>query len=343
MSDEERKPMSLEDAASLLATPPQEDGSEATEAETAEAENAEDTLEATDTEEAQEDASDADEDAEAEEAEDEDADSDGEEIASEDEDGDEDADQEEPAETLYTVKVDGEEMQVSLNDLQRSYSGQAHIQRQMQRAAEARKQAEAQFGALQQQRAALDQLGTELQSVGMTPPQAPDPSTFDQDPVGYMDAKMRYDRDKADYDQRVEKYRQQVQQQNEAMTQAHAAYVADQAEQLKVLIPEFADTESDIQRKITGAAKELYGFTDDELAAVVDHRLVLVLNDARQWRELQATKKTVVKEATKKAKPPLKAKGKRRVDPKREARKRNRANLKKSGSIDDAVSLIYDG
>ncbi len=51
-----------------------------------------------------------------------------------------DADEAEPAERFYTVKVDGREQQVPLNELLRGYSGQAYIQRGMQEVADARQQ-----------------------------------------------------------------------------------------------------------------------------------------------------------------------------------------------------------
>jgi hypothetical protein len=46
-----------------------------------------------------------------------------------------------------------------------------------------------------------------------------------------------------------------------------------------------------------------YGFTDEELAAVNDPRYVRVLHDAKQWRELQKSKQTIVKKKVETAKP----------------------------------------
>ena len=66
------------------------------------------------------------------------------------EDGDEPSDEyddqedqeatEEPAQQLYTVKVDGKTKQVTLDELTRGYSGQAYIQQGMEQLASAKKQ-----------------------------------------------------------------------------------------------------------------------------------------------------------------------------------------------------------
>ena len=60
------------------------------------------------------------------------------------EEGDEEDEAEEAedagqTEELYTVKVDGSEQEVTLEDLKRSYSGQAYIQKGMQETADSQK------------------------------------------------------------------------------------------------------------------------------------------------------------------------------------------------------------
>jgi hypothetical protein len=57
----------------------------------------------------------------------------------EDEEDTEEEYEEDSAPELYTVKVDGKEEQVSLEDLKRGYSGQKYVQKGMQEVAQIRK------------------------------------------------------------------------------------------------------------------------------------------------------------------------------------------------------------
>lgn len=70
---------------------------------------------------------------------------------------------------------------------------------------------------------------------------------------------------------------QQRQQSARQLQQSHAA--------LQQAIPDWNDQ---LASKINTFGQTTYGFTPDELGQVADHRMVTVLNDARQWREHQA-------------------------------------------------------
>lgn len=85
---------------------------------------------------------------------------------------------------------------------------------------------------------------------------------------------------------------QSVQQQQQQMTaQERAQSLRQAAQKLKEAIPEFS---ADLAKKISDATVKNYGFAPDELANITDPRLVQILNDARQWRDLQATKPKAV-------------------------------------------------
>ena len=98
-----------------------------------------------------------------------------------DDEGDEDyeddvddvEDDQEPEETLYTVKVDGAEEKVTLEDLKRGYSGQKYVQQGMQKAAEARKEAEDVYTALMQERQNLANVINQVQQGALNPPKEP--------------------------------------------------------------------------------------------------------------------------------------------------------------------------
>jgi len=251
---------------------------------------------------------------------------------------------EDSAPELYTVKVDGKEEQVSLEDLKRGYSGQKYVQKGMQEAAELRKQTEAVYADLLNQRQQFQQLTEMLQTEGLPQePVMPSKEMFDADPIGFMEAKISYDEQKAAYDQKVGQLSQAMQQQQQATQAAQAAYLQREMETLKQVVPEFADPEkaTSVRDRLVNKGNEIYGYTAEEIAAVMDHRAIRVLNDAIKYQELQSGKQKAVQEAKPKNRRVVKA-GAKKVSSNANAERQARSKLKKSGSIDDALSLILN-
>lgn len=87
-------------------------------------------------------------------------------------------------------------------------------------------------------------------------------------------------------------------------------------------------------------AGSAYGFSDRELASVVDPRMVKVLHDAKQWRDLQAAKPAVQKKVAESK--PIQVKA-RTAQTNQEAAKVQdlRQQLRKTGSKDIAEELLY--
>ncbi|MGY8791362.1 MAG: hypothetical protein ACKVKR_13960, partial [Pseudomonadales bacterium] len=122
------------------------------------------------------------------------------------------ADQVEP--NTYSIKVDGENVEVTLDDLKRDYSGQQYIQKGMKQAAEARKQAEEAYNGLNQQREQLNQLMQQVNQQGvMTQPIPPAKELLQSDPLGYIEADATYREDMGKF----QAQQQQLDQQNQAM------------------------------------------------------------------------------------------------------------------------------
>jgi hypothetical protein len=319
----ETQSLTIESAADLLVRP--EESPEATE-EVAEAEDAQ----------TFEDAS------EEVEAADDDADGDTEEsVVDSDEEDEYESEEDEPAEeepqeTLYTVKVDGEEVEVTLDQLRQGYSGQQYVQKGMQQAAEARKQAEAVYEALTQERQALQQLVVGIQQGGITPPVEPSRELFHDDPIGYMEAKL-------EYDDRVVQWnavQQQLNQQSQAEAQARQEYARREAQVLMEKIPELRDAKAAAQFRndIVHAATEYYGLPEEVLGNITSHNELLVLRDAMLYRKMMANEGTV-KNKAKKARPVIKP-GTKKVTTNQDVVRKQRARLKQSGSVEDALALI---
>ena len=243
---------------------------------------------------------------------------------------------------LIPVKVDGKEEMWTLDQLRQSAAGQAAINKRFQEAAEARKQIQQQAAVLQQQQQQILQLHQQAQSGKLQAPTPPTRELFESDPIGYMEEKLKYDESKAQYDQNLFQMQQMQQQQAQRQTQAHQSYLQEQAEILKQHIPEMADPEKGerLKGELVNVGME-YGFTADEMAAVSDARYVRALNDARKYRALVAKRKSTQAKGEK-ARPVVKAGAKKRQDGNVATRRKAQSRLQKTGSIDDALSLILN-
>ena len=294
------------------------------------------------TEEPEEEQPVADSDDEGEEVDEDDGESEAEADDDEDiEDDVEDDEDEEPADVLYTVKVDGVEEQVTLEDLKRGYSGQKYVQQGMQKAAEQQKQAEQAYTALLQARQEAIDLYAQIERGDLNPPVPPSKDLFDSDPIGYMEAKMQYDEQVQVHNQKLQQVQQQMEAQSEAERRARMAYAQNEAAKLQELVPELSDPKKieSFTKSITEAAQH-YGYTPEEIAGISSHRDMLVLRDAMKYRQLQQ-KGDIVREKSKKARKPVKA-GAKKVQTRSPAERKQRDKLRRSGSIDDALALMLN-
>lgn len=242
---------------------------------------------------------------------------------------------------LITVKSDGTEKQVTLDQLKQSYAGQDYIQRRMQEVAQMEKQFQAQTQQLAQREQQLMQLEQQVQQFGMTPPEPPSKELFDEDPIGYMQQKMEYDEAVVQFNQRASQM-QQLRAQQQAQTQAQQnAFKQEQAKILAERLPDIVHPEKGDKLKSdlfnVGIS---YGFSEQEMANVTDARYILALNDALKWRRLQQ-KKTKAAKGTESTTPVVKAGAKRRAsEGEAAAKKKQQQRLQKSGRIEDAINLM---
>lgn len=291
-----------------------------------------------DREEAQEELQLSDEDDETSEAEDPDDLDDADELEEDEAEEAEDAGREE----LFTVKVDGQEVKVPLEDLKRSYSGQAYIQKGMQEAASAKKEAEGVYLALLEERQKTSELLMQLQSGQLiAAPTPPNRELFDKDPIGYMEAKVQYDEDVQAWSNQQYAIQQAAQAQEAQMQAALQVHLRDQMKELADAVPDFADAEKASRLRdqlMSYGAKE--GYTAEELGQVVDHRAIKVLRKAMLYDQIVAKRG----EADKKvegAKPFVKPGTKRPARTgKAKARQTAASRMKKSGSVDDVAKYL---
>ncbi len=265
--------------------------------------------------------------------------------ASETEDDDdliEDASPSEPS--MHTVKVDGQEREVTLEDLKQGYSGQEYVQKGMQEASAQKKEAEQVYAALNNEREQIAQLYNQIQQNGMqAPPVKPTKAEFDADPIGYMQKNIPYEEASAAYNQQMAQLQQVAQKSSAAQENAQKAYLHEQMQILQKDIPAFADATkaSKLRERLVVTGTNHYGYSNDEISNITDARAIKVLLDAQRYQDIISGKsKAQVK--TKSAKSVMKPGAKRTATPTAKIRERQKAKLKGSGSIEDAMNLILN-
>lgn len=257
---------------------------------------------------------------------------------------DEEADAEETAE-LYPVKVDGKTEMRTLDELKRAYSGQGYIQQRMQETAAIRKEAEAVFNALAQERAQLSAFVDQLRT-GQLPLQAPTPPSrelLERDPIGYIEAQAKFQEDAAAYQNTAAALQQQMAMQQEMNERARNATLQEQMALLSQALPDFADPDKAVatRDRIVKTAVDAYGFDPSELMGVTDHRHVRVLHDAMLYRQLMAERGKVEQKVQKQARPFVKP-GVKKPGNEGQVKKaeKARAQMKRTGSVDDIARFL---
>ena len=248
----------------------------------------------------------------------------------------------------FKVKVDGQELEVTLDDLKRSFAGQGYIQKRMQEVAAVRKEAENVYNALNEERAQLAQAlavyQQQLSAAGN--PQPPSKELLKTDPIRYLEEEAAY---REGMEQRQQLAQQQailMQQQSEQQKRAYAAYLAEQAQLLTQRIPDFADAKKagELKRALIETGAQHYGFSPDELQAVSDARHVAVLHDAMRYRQLMAGKERVQEKVAQVNRPVVRPGAKRtETSGKTIEANKARARMKSTGSVDDVAAFLLKG
>jgi len=230
-----------------------------------------------------------------------------------------------------------------LDDLKRSYSGQAYIQKGMEEAAQSKKQAEQVYQALQEERQKLAATFQQLQTEGAPQmPQKPSKELMNSDPIAYFEQMEAYREGAEQYQQFQQQQQAMMQQQTAAQQRAQQAYLQEQARTLQQEIPELADPEkgSKMKEQLVRTGVETYGYTPEEMSQIMDARAVKVLADAMKYRQLQEGKGKAV-EKTKNARPVVKPGAKKSdTDGKVARQKKAAARMKKNGNVDDVASFL---
>ena len=244
--------------------------------------------------------------------------------------------------SLHTVKINGKEENWTLDQLKQSAAGQGYINQRMQEVAKLEKAYKEQATALAQQQQQQLEFFQKAQQTGFSEPTPPSKELFNNDPIAYMEAKLSYDEAKAEHDTKVQQFQQMQKQQEQQQQQQLQAFTQQQTQLLAEKLPDIADPQKgEVIKKGLMEVGEHYGFSQQELESVRDHRYILAMYDAMRFRKLlqKRGKATSKKQSI----APVKAGAKKTPNVgKAKARKQKQDRLRKTGSIDDAVDLILN-
>jgi hypothetical protein len=206
--------------------------------------------------------------------------------------------QEEPAK--YRVKAAGEEREVTLDELIKSYQLGTDYTKKSQAVAEERKVVEAERQRIEEARYLRDQYAERLQVIEQMLNQQPETENLDYlketDPIGYaVKVAELSQREKQLAQVRAEQARIADQQQREQQEQLGQVVQAE-SRKLAEVIPEYADPQKgeSLRRELREFGLKA-GFSDQELANVYDSRAVLTLYKAMQYDKLQSAKPGITK------------------------------------------------
>jgi len=235
--------------------------------------------------------------------------------AAEDATDDEDADEAEESQdfpelteiaddTVFSVTVDGEEIEATLADLKKAFSGEGAIAKRLQEVTETKRELESAKRSVEQE---LDAGRQKLVDAFKTfdhlmfQPSVPKPDLALQrtDPQQYLIQMENYREDQARLQARksqvqgaFQQYEAQKQQQFEALKQ-------ENSQKLLEVLPDLKDPQKGpiLANSITETAK-VYGFSPEEISSAVDYRLFQMAADAAAYRALK-NRQTVQPEAVK--------------------------------------------
>lgn len=255
----------------------------------------------------------------------------------------EDNSDEQEAQT-YRIKAAGEEKDVTLDELIKSYQLGTDYTRKSQAVAEERKAVEAERNAIQEAKQIRDTYAERLQIIEqmLNQPQQEENLEYlkETDPIGYA-VKVAEMSQKEKQLMQVRAERERISQQQEYDRQEQLRYkINEEAQKLVAALPEYADpVKGDAIRKDVRTYGKQAGFSDDELANVYDSRAVLTLWKAMQFDKLQASKPGITKKVNE-APRTMKSGVTMPRDSNGEELKKLKARAKQSGRVADAAAAF---
>ena len=241
----------------------------------------------------------------------------------------------------FTVKVDGQEVEVTQDELINGYSRQQDYTRKTQELSQQRKTIEQQQAELAQRDAIYSQLlpKMEAQLKGELANEPDWNALYEDDPVGYVREKQLWD-EKKEKLSAVSAEQQRLQQEALVKQQQQIAQFVEYGNQkLLEIIPEWQNQEVATKEKlaISEYAVNTLGYTPEEIQQVYDYRALLGLRNA--WlnsKTVEATKKKPTQKAPARVARPGTTNRPKTTTPVKKAKQR----LAKTGKTSDAAKVF---
>ena len=242
---------------------------------------------------------------------------------------------------LHRVKVSGQELEVSLDELKAGYSRDSDYRQKTHTLGMEKRDLETQKNSLRQ---TYDTRLNELNDLISTANQ------FVEQKQGGQDLAKLYQEDpteaaRLDFQLRQEKQHIESLKNSarQAQTKQYESYLETQKELAATKIPEFSDPNKadSFKLNLRNSLRD-YGFNDQEIGSLADHRFLMVAKDAMSFKS-QKDKRPIVSKKVANAPKVLKAGvAKSNVSSGREEVRNKIKTLRKTGHIRDAQSAIAD-
>ena len=253
-----------------------------------------------------------------------------------DEDVDEDEDEDEQQ---FTVKIDGKDVAVSLDELQKGYSRTEDYTRKTQALAQERKSAQAELAQVRTERAQYAQLLGALQEQLQQSQQPFDMERLrEEDPIEWV-RQREMQRENNEKMLAIQSEQQRVNQAEQVVKQQQMqAFLQSQKEQLLTVVPQLSDPKfAQAEKGRWIEAGKSIGFSEQELNGINDHRVLLALKTIADYNGMVAKRKQVSSDRPKaKTVRPGVAPRKNQSSAVKQAQQR----LARSGNAKDAASLL---
>jgi len=253
---------------------------------------------------------------------------------------------------LYKVVVDGQEQEVTLDELMKGYSRQSDYTRKTEKLSQDRKSVEQLKNEYTRQneeaKIKRDQYEKQIQVLSeqlkqAEPSKADLDNLYENDPAEYVRIKAEQDRRKELIEKANQEQERILAEKQEEQTRQYNAYLEQQRKLLAEKLPIYADKEkgAEFTQNLINYAKEI-GYTDQEINMLVDHRSVIMLANAYRYDKLKKAnlknkKVTKVSKVVSSSSP--------KVQDDNEVAKRiksKKATLRNTGKVNDAASVLQE-
>jgi hypothetical protein len=242
---------------------------------------------------------------------------------------------------LHRIKVSGQELEVSLDELKAGYSRDSDYRQKTHTLGLEKKDLESEKGSLRQ---TYDTRLSELNDMISTA------DSFIRQQQGSKDLQKLYDEDPtsaARLDYQLREQQRQIDgmksKANDAYQKQYSEYLDAQKQLAAAKIPEYSDPNKTDQFK-TNLRTTLrgYGFDDNEIGSLADHRFLMVIKDAMSYKSVK-DKRPIAQKKVANAPRVVKAGiAKSDVSSGREGIRNKIGRLKKTGHLREAQSALMD-